>query len=45
MLLAKVTQTKDKEGSVYVGVNCGFNSLIRPTLYGSYHVLNYYNIY
>lgn len=38
VLLAKVTQTKDKEGSVYVGINTGFNSLLRPTLYGSYHV-------
>ncbi len=38
VLLAKVTQTKDKEGSYYIGVNAGFNSLIRPMLYNSYHV-------
>ncbi len=36
-LLAKVTSTKLNEDFFIVGVNSGFNHLIRPTLYGSYH--------
>jgi len=37
VLLAAVTQTKYKGDSVYVGVNTGMNSLIRPALYGAWH--------
>lgn len=37
VLLAKVTQTKQKGGTHYVGVDAGMNTLIRPALYGSYH--------
>ena len=37
MLLARVTQTKTKADTRYVGVSTGMNSLIRPALYGSYH--------
>ena len=37
VLLAHVTQTKRKGDFRYVGVSTGFNSLIRPALYGSYH--------
>jgi len=37
VLLAKVTQTKQKGATRYVGVDAGMNSLIRPALYGSYH--------
>src|SRR5690606_29522900 len=37
VLLARVTQTKGKEGVRYVGVATGMNSLIRPALYGAYH--------
>jgi len=38
VLLAKVTQVKHKDNTKrFVGVNTGFNSLIRPVLYGSYH--------
>ncbi len=37
VILAKVTQTKDKEGIHFVGIETGMNSLIRPALYGSYH--------
>jgi len=37
VLLVKVTQRKNKEGNNFVGVNTGFNSLIRPMLYGAYH--------
>lgn len=38
VLLSEVTQIKEKDDIVYVGVNTGFNSLIRPVLYSSYHV-------
>eukprot|EP01127_Copromyxa_protea_P010943 TRINITY_DN2718_c0_g1_i1.p1 TRINITY_DN2718_c0_g1~~TRINITY_DN2718_c0_g1_i1.p1 ORF type:complete len:309 (-),score=86.64 TRINITY_DN2718_c0_g1_i1:44-970(-) len=38
ILLANVTQTKTKDESHrYVGVNTGFNSLMRPILYSAYH--------
>ena len=37
VLLARVTQTKQKGDIHYVGVETGMNSLIRPALYGAYH--------
>ena len=37
VLLARVTQLKDKGDTTYVGVATGMNSLIRPALYGAYH--------
>ena len=37
VLLARVTQLKDKAGYHYVGISTGMNSLIRPALYGAYH--------
>lgn len=37
ILLAKVTQTKVKGGSGYIGLETGMNSLIRPALYGAWH--------
>jgi diaminopimelate decarboxylase/aspartate kinase len=37
VLLATVTQIKDKGGVRYVGVDTGMNSLIRPALYGAHH--------
>ncbi len=37
VLLAKVTQTKIKGHSGYIGLETGMNSLIRPALYGSWH--------
>lgn len=37
VILAKVTQTKDKAGIKFVGIETGMNSLIRPGLYGAYH--------
>ncbi|HEV2228069.1 MAG TPA: bifunctional aspartate kinase/diaminopimelate decarboxylase [Steroidobacteraceae bacterium] len=37
VLLARVTQLKQKGGVRFVGVATGMNSLIRPALYGSYH--------
>lgn len=37
VLLAKVTQLKNKQGISFIGIDTGMNSLIRPALYGSYH--------
>ena len=37
VLLARITQIKRKGSVCYVGVETGMNSLIRPSLYGSYH--------
>lgn len=37
VLLAKVTQTKQKGEMQFVGIETGMNSLIRPALYGAYH--------
>ncbi|MEP6938410.1 MAG: bifunctional aspartate kinase/diaminopimelate decarboxylase [Rudaea sp.] len=36
-LLARVTQTKRKGGTHYVGVDAGMHTLIRPALYEAYH--------
>jgi diaminopimelate decarboxylase/aspartate kinase len=37
VLLARVTQVKEKGDRRYVGVATGMNSLIRPALYGAWH--------
>jgi len=37
VLLVRVTQTKTKADTRYVGVSTGMNSLIRPALYGAWH--------
>ena len=37
VLLARVTQTKWKGATGYVGIETGMNSLIRPALYGAWH--------
>ena len=37
VLLARVTQTKQKGDVRYVGIATGMNSLLRPALYGAYH--------
>jgi len=38
VLLAKITQIKHKDNTKrFVGINTGFNSLIRPVLYNAYH--------
>jgi diaminopimelate decarboxylase/aspartate kinase len=39
VLLARVTQIKRKGEIVYVGVDAGMNSLIRPALYGAHHTI------
>lgn len=37
VILAKVTQCKEKGKVKFVGIETGMNSLIRPSLYGAYH--------
>jgi diaminopimelate decarboxylase/aspartate kinase len=37
VLLARVTQLKQKGAQGYVGVAAGMNALIRPALYGAFH--------
>ncbi len=37
VILAKVTQVKQKGEHYFIGIETGMNSLIRPALYGSYH--------
>ena len=37
VLLARVTQIKNKNFKLFVGLETGMNSLIRPTLYNSHH--------
>ncbi len=39
VLLAKVTQMKEKGKVRFVGIETGMNSLIRPLLYGAYHTI------
>ncbi len=36
-LLCTVTTIKKRPGKIFVGVDTGFNHLVRPALYGSYH--------
>ena len=46
VLLARVTQVKDKNGTLFIGIETGMNSLIRPALYGSYHeIVNLTRLY
>ena len=41
MLLTRVTTLKSSPGKEFVGVDAGFNTLIRTAMYGSYHhILN-----
>lgn len=37
IILARVTQCKEKGKVRFIGIETGMNSLIRPVLYGSYH--------
>ncbi|HIL57815.1 MAG TPA: diaminopimelate decarboxylase [Rhodothermales bacterium] len=37
VLLCRVTQTKDKGGVRYVGLDAGMNTLVRPAMYGAHH--------
>lgn len=55
VILTRVTTLKNSPGKLFAGVDAGFNTLIRPAMYGSYHhILNasgmnneshYYDIY
>lgn len=46
VLLAKVTQCKEKGKVRFVGIETGMNSLIRPMLYGAYHpIVNLTRLY
>lgn len=37
LFLTQVVDIKKRYGDIIVGVNTGFNHLVRPTMYGSYH--------
>jgi diaminopimelate decarboxylase len=37
ILLAQINTIKDNGYKMFAGVNAGFNTLIRPAMYGSYH--------
>lgn len=37
VLLAKVTTIKEKGGKTFIGLDTGFNHLVRPAMYGAYH--------
>ena len=37
IILAQINTVKDNGFKKFAGVNAGFNTLIRPTMYGSYH--------
>lgn len=37
VILAKVTQCKEKGKVSFIGIETGMNSLVRPSLYGAYH--------
>ncbi|MGI6008934.1 MAG: diaminopimelate decarboxylase [Methanomethylophilus sp.] len=39
VLLTRCTDVKDAETKKYVGVDAGFNTLIRPAMYGSFHYI------
>lgn len=46
IILAKVTQCKEKGSVQFVGIETGMNSLIRPSLYGAYHeIVNLSRLY
>lgn len=46
IILAKVTQCKEKGKVRFIGIETGMNSLIRPSLYGSYHeIVNLSRLY
>jgi diaminopimelate decarboxylase len=45
ILVVKVVDIKERYGDIIVGVDSGFNHLIRPVLYGSYHeIINCDNV-
>ena len=40
ILASKVTQIHKKDDTTFIGLSTGMNSLIRPTLYNSYHEID-----
>ncbi|CAM3018926.1 diaminopimelate decarboxylase, aspartate kinase (fusion of lysA and lysC) [Legionella steigerwaltii] len=46
IILARVTQCKEKGEVQFIGIETGMNSLIRPSLYGAYHeIVNLSQLY
>jgi diaminopimelate decarboxylase/aspartate kinase len=46
VILAKVTQCKEKGKLRFIGIETGMNSLLRPALYGAYHeIVNLSQLY
>jgi bifunctional diaminopimelate decarboxylase / aspartate kinase len=46
VILARVTQSKEKGKVRFIGIETGMNSLIRPALYGAYHeIVNLSRLY
>lgn len=46
VILARVTQSKEKDKVKFVGIETGMNSLIRPALYGAWHeIVNLTRLY
>lgn len=37
VLLSSITTIKEKGGKTFVGIDTGFNHLVRPAMYGAYH--------
>lgn len=37
VILTRITTLKSSPGNEFVGVDAGFNTLVRPAMYGSYH--------
>lgn len=37
ILVAEVTEVKETPHRTFIGINTGFNHLVRPAMYGSYH--------
>ncbi len=42
LLLGSVTSVKENAGIRYAGTDLGFNNLMRPVMYGSFHDLEIY---
>lgn len=46
VILARVTQSKEKDKVRFIGIETGMNSLIRPALYGAWHeIVNLTRLY
>ncbi len=45
VIVSRVTQIKHKEEVIFVGIDVGFNTLIRPILYGAHHVKKFFFLF